>query len=106
MTHSSIIAHLYNTFSVYRKLWSQKFIETGELGALVFLPDKELDWIWWPLPDIKKYIRQGGLNDEELLEGLEELDIKGEFLVLVIEYVDGPVNQKAHFHRMSKVRLN
>jgi hypothetical protein len=29
-----------------------------------------------------------------------------EFLVLVIEYGDGPEKQEAYFHRMSKVRLN
>ena len=49
---------------------------------------------------------EGGLDDEELLGGLNNFDFGEEFLVLVIEHVEGPENQAAHFHRMSKVRMN
>lgn len=106
MTHASIITHLYANFSLYRDQWSKQFNETGESGALVFLPDKELVWEWWSIPKIRDYIQEGGLDDREMLDGLEESRTAGDFLVLVIEYVDGPRKQKAHFHRMSKVQLN
>ncbi len=80
--------------------------ETRELGSLVFLPGKDLEWEWWSMNDVRQYIRDGGLDDRELLDGMKDLDFGEEFLVLVIEYVDGPQKQEAHFHRMNKVRLN
>ena len=58
------------------------------------------------MAEIRDYIREGGLDDEELLEGLKGQDFGEDFLVLVIEYVDGPEKQKAHFHRISKAKLN
>ena len=33
-------------------------------------------------------------------------DFGEEFLVLVIEHVDGPKKQEVHFHRMNEIRLN
>ena len=102
MTHASIISYLYSHFSSYRDLWSKKLDETEELGAFVFLPGKDLDWEWWSLLQIQDYIQRGGLDDEELLGGLKDFDFGDEFLVLVIEHVDGPENQEAHFHRMTQ----
>jgi hypothetical protein len=106
MNHASIITRLYANFSSYWGEWRKKFDETGESGALVFLPDKKMEWEWWSIPEIRDYIQEGGLDDREMLDGLEESRTAGEFLVLVIEYVDGPRKQKAHFHRMSKVQMN
>ena len=54
----------------------------------------------------RDYIQRGGLDDEELLGGLKDFDFGDEFLVLVIEYIDGSGNQEAHFHRMRKVGMN
>ncbi len=106
MTHSSIISHLYSNFASYRELWSKQLDETEEFGAFVFLPGKNLEWEWWTILDIRDYIRQGGLEDDGILEGLVDLNFVEEFLVLVIEYVDGPKKQAAHFHRMNRTRLN
>ena len=106
MTHSSIISRLYSDFSEYRKIWEKKWEETEEFGAFVFLPGKELDWEWWPILEIRQYIQDGGLNDEEMLEGIYDFEFGEEFLVLVIEYIDGPEKQEAYFHRMNKVRMN
>jgi hypothetical protein len=55
---------------------------------------------------IRQYIQDGGLNDEEMLEPVWDFEFGEEFLVLVVEYVDGPKSQKAYFHRMSKVGMN
>ncbi len=106
MTHSELISHISSNFSSYRNLWSRQCDETGEFGAIVFLPGRDLNWAWWSVEEIRDYIREGGLDDEELLEGLRDQDIGEDFLVLVIEYVDGPEKQKAHFHRISKAKLN
>ena len=43
---------------------------------------------------------------EDVLELLEYFDFREEFLLLVIEPVDGPEKQRAHFHRLNKVGLN
>lgn len=101
-----MISHIYSDFSSYRELSSRRRDETGESGAFVFLPGKDLNWEWWSVAEIRDYIREGGLDDEELLEGLKGQDFGEDFLVLVIEYVDGPEKQKAHFHRISKAKLN
>jgi hypothetical protein len=106
MTHSSIVSHLYSDFSRYRELWNRKLDETEEFGAFVFLPGKDLRWEWWSVLKIRDYIRGGGLDDEEVLDGLKNFDFGKEFLVLVIEHVDGPKKQEAHFHRMNKVGMN
>ena len=106
MTHSSIISYLYFNFSGYRELWSKKLDATEEFGAFVFLPGKELNYEWWSVLEIREYTHQGGLDDDELLGGLKDFDFGEEFLVLVIELVDGQEKQEAHFHRMSKVRMN
>lgn len=106
MTHASIISHLYANFSHYHNLWKKGRNETGELGALVFLPEQGLEWEWWGMPEIQDYILEGGLDSREMLEGLDESIPADEFLVLVIEYADGPGKQKAHFHRMSKAGMN
>jgi hypothetical protein len=50
--------------------------------------------------------QEGGLDAEELLEGLKNLDFGAEFLALVIEHVDGHRQQKLHLHRMNKAGLN
>jgi len=106
MAHASIISHRYANFSSYREMWSKQLDETQEFGAFVFLPGKDLDWEWWSVLQIRDYIRQGGLDDSELLQGLGDFDFGQEFLVLVIEHVDGPRLQEAYFHRMSKTQLN
>jgi hypothetical protein len=106
MTHSFIISHLYLNFTHYRELWEQEWEQSQEFGAFVFLPGKELDWEWWTLLEIRRYIQEGGLDDEEMLEGIYDFEFGEEFLVLVIEYVRGPEKQEAYFHRMSKVRMN
>jgi len=106
LTHSSIISHLYSSFSLYHELWEKKWEETQEFGAFVFLPERELDWEWWDLNRIRQYIQDGGLNDEDILDPVWDFEFGEEFLVLVIEYVDGPKSQNAYFHRMSKVRMN
>jgi hypothetical protein len=62
MTHSSIIAHLYSNFTHYRTLWEKKWEDTEEFGAFVFLPGIELDWEWWTLLEIRRYIQEGGLE--------------------------------------------
>jgi hypothetical protein len=59
------------------------------------------EWEWWTVLEIRDHIRHGGLNDEEMLEGLKDFDFGEEFPVLVIEH-----EKQAHFHRMCKVRLN
>ena len=46
------------------------------------------------------------LDDEEMLEGIYDFELREEFLVLVIQYVGGPEKQEAYFHRMNKVRMN
>ena len=86
--------------------WKKGWNETGELGALVFLPEQGLEWEWWGMPEIQEYILEGGLDSREMLEQLGETVSADEFLVLVIEYVDGAEKQKAHFHRMSKAGMN
>ena len=106
MTHSSIISHLYSQFTHYRTHWEKEWERTQEFGSFVFLPGKELDWEWWDLHRIRQYIQDGGLNDEEMLEPVWEFEFGEEFLVLIIEYIDGPKSQNAHFHRMNRVRLN
>jgi hypothetical protein len=106
MSHSSILAHIYSNFSRYQDLWNAKREETEELGALVFLPGKELECEWWDVEAIREYIRQGGLDDRELIQDLDESTLGEDFLVLVIEYCDGPAKQKASFHRISKANLN
>lgn len=53
-----------------------------------------------------QYIQDGGLDDEKMLEGIYDFEFGEEFLVFVIEYVDGPEKQETYFHRMNKVRLN
>jgi hypothetical protein len=106
MTHAQIISHIYSNQGHYHELWNRHAKEAGELGAFVFLPGKGLDWEWWAVSHIREYIRQGGLDDVELLDGLKVFDRRDEFLVLVIEHVDGPGKQEAHFHRMSKARMN
>ena len=103
---STIISHLYSNFNQYRDLWMRQWETTEEFGAFVFLPGKELDWEWWTIHQIREYIQDGGLNDEELLDSLRDFEFGEEFLVLIIEYVDGPEKQEAHFHRMSRVRMN
>jgi len=106
LTHSDLISQCFSNFSSYHALWSHQRDNAGECGALVFLPGKELDWEWWSLVEIRDYLREGGLDDNEVLEGLSDADVGEDFLVLVIEYVDGPAQQKAHFHRISKAKLN
>ena len=106
MKHASIIMHLYSHFSRYHELWRRKVHETDELGALVFLPGRELQWEWWSMAEIRDYIQQGGLDDRELLAGLTESEIGEEFFVLVIEHATGPQGQEAHFHRMNKAKMN
>jgi hypothetical protein len=51
-------------------------------------------------------LQSDGLDDEKMLNGVYDFDFGEEFLVLVIEHVDGPEKQEAYFHRMSKVRMN
>jgi len=106
MTHASIIAHIYSHFPRYRDLWNAKRKETEELGALVFLPGKELECEWWSVEAIREYIRQGGLDDRELIQDLDESTLGEDFLVLVVEYCNGPAKQKASFHRISRANLN
>jgi hypothetical protein len=106
MSHSDIVAHLYSHFREFRQLWEKCWEETQEFGAFVFLPEKGLDWEWWNLNRIRQYIQDGGLNDEEMLEPVWDFEFGEEFLVLVIEYMDGPEKQEAYFHRASKVRMN
>ena len=90
MTHSSLITYLYCNFTHYRELWEKRWEETEEIGAFVFLPEKEFEWEWWDLNRIRQYIQNGGLDDEKTLEGIYDFEFGEEFLVLVIEYVDGP----------------
>ena len=106
MTHADLITHVYANFSFFRGLWSRRCDETGEFGAFVFLPGKDLNWEWWSLVELRDYAREGGLDDKEMLEGVNEPDFGEDFLVLVIEYVDGPKTQQAHFHRISKAKMN
>ncbi len=105
-TQSSIISYLYSNFTHYRELWEKEWGATQEFGAFVFLPRKELEWEWWDLNRIRQYIRDGGLNDEKMLEPVWDFEFGEEFLVLIIEFVVGPEKQEAYFHRMSKVRMN
>ncbi len=106
MTHASIIAHLYSHFSAYLGLWNEKVKGTDEYGAFVFLPENGLEWEWWNTLKIREYILEGGLDDEDILEGIKDVEPSAEFLVLVIQHVGGSSTQKAHFHRMSKARMN
>jgi hypothetical protein len=77
-----------------------------QFDAFVFLPEKAFEWDWWTPREIRQYIQEGGLDDGKLLEPVWDFELGEEFLVLVIEYVDGPKSQNAYFHRMSKVRMN
>jgi hypothetical protein len=70
------------------------------------MPNKHLEWEWWDLKRIRKYIQDGGLNDDEILDRIYEFEFGEEFLVLIIEHEDGPKSQNAYFHRMSKVWMN
>jgi hypothetical protein len=107
LTHSGLISHIYSNISTYLELWKRRREETGECGAFVFLPGRDLSWEWWSLVEIRDYVEEGGLDDREVLEGLSVFDEAGEdFLVLVIEHVDGAEQQKAHFHKISRGALN
>jgi hypothetical protein len=106
MTHFCLVSHLYANFSHFRTQWEEKWEATQEFGAFVFLPGKELQCVWWTLPQIRQYIRDGCLNDEEMLDGIYEFEFGEDFLVLVIEFVDGPRSQNAYFHRMNKTMMN
>jgi hypothetical protein len=78
----------------------------SRIRRIRFPARKGLEWEWWDLNRIRQYIQDGGLNDEQILEPVWEFEFGEEFLVLVIEYVNGPENQEAYFHRMFKVRMN
>ena len=49
MTHSAIISEVYTNFSDYLALWRQNHAAAEELGALVFLPGRDLNWEWWSM---------------------------------------------------------
>jgi len=106
MTHAALISHLYANFSHYLHLWKKGRDETGESGALVFLPDRGLEWEWWGIRELQDYILEGGLDSREMLEGITLPVPADEFLVLVVEYMGAPDKQKAHFHRMSRAGMN
>lgn len=105
-SHSTIIAHVHENFGTFQERWASRFVETGQAGAFVFLPGRDLDWEWWTVSELRDYIQLGGLDDAELLEEVDDLDAEQEFLVLVIEFLCGWENQHAHFHRMAKVSMN
>ena len=105
-SHAEIHAEMYQRFAEFHAEWVDRVLKGENLGAFAFLPSYDLDWEWWSLDMTREYIQEGGLDDGELLNGLKDFDFGKEFLVLVIEHVDGPEKQKAHFHRMSKVRVN
>jgi hypothetical protein len=99
-----LITHLRSNYR--RELWYLRREETQEFSFLVLFPGKVLHWEWWTLPKIRQYVQYGGLDDEKMLDGVYDFEFGEKFLVLVIEHVDGPVNQEAYFHRMSKVKMN
>ncbi len=52
---------------------------------------------------IREYVRQGGRDDEELIEGLKDLDFREEFLVVIVE--DDASMTQVHFHKMNTVGM-
>jgi len=55
---------------------------------------------------MQAYLEKGGETDEGLLKLIEDFDFAEEFLVMIIEHVDGSKKHAVHIHKITRVGLN
>lgn len=111
MVYSEIIAGLHAEFGTFHEVWQAEVQAADDMGALVFLPSAysnavSLDGVrhrFWTVAEVSAYLLHGGRSDSGLLELLLDFDIEAEFLVLIVEHVDGEQKHAAHIHRLSEI---
>jgi len=66
----------------------------------------QVNYNFWPITVMRAYLEKGGEADEGLIELIRDFDFGEEFLVMIIEHVDGPKKPAVHVHKITRVGLN
>jgi hypothetical protein len=114
VTYPVLLASCYANYSVLRNEWARAIEEHLSIGAFVFLPVayaeaetfNEVTYAFWPFSRIQTFLIQGGEIDPALLDLFEDVDPEEEFLVMIVEVVDGVQKQTVHVHKITQVGLN
>jgi len=114
MTYPTVLKAIYTNYSTLREEWSSKIDQHENIGAFVFKPDgystaesfDQVEYEFWPITVVQAYLEKGGETDEGLLDLIQDFDFGEEFLVMIIEHVDGPKKHVVNIHKITKVGLN
>jgi hypothetical protein len=66
----------------------------------------QVKYEFWPVSAMQAYLHKGGETDAGLIDLIQDFDFGEEFLVMIIEYVEGVEKHAVHIHRVSRLGLN
>lgn len=110
MTHVELVDAIRAAYPHLLRRWIADCESYQDVGALVFFPDSynaarffdQVPHEFWPLPKIRVYLEKGGQSDQALVRLLGDLNLKEEFLVMIIEHGRYEHRQFAHIYRIRK----
>jgi hypothetical protein len=114
MTYSFLLTQVYANYATLRAELSRMFEKYENIGAFVFEPEgystaetfAQVKYEFWPITVLQEYLAKGAETDEGLWGLIEDVNIKEEFLVMIIEPVDRPKRRAIHIHKITKVGFN
>jgi hypothetical protein len=114
MTYPTLLKGIYTHYSTLRDEWSSKIDQHENIGAFVFEPEgystaesfDQVKYEFWPITSMQEYLEKGEETDDGLIELIRDFDFGEEFLVMIIEHVDGPKKHAVHIHKITRVGLN
>ena len=114
MTYPLLLTVIYANFTALRAEWARKIAEHDSIGAFVFEPEgysnvesfDRVRYEFWSITEMRAHLIQGRETDEGLINLIQDLDVKEEFVVMIIEHLEGSTKRAVHVHRITRLGMN
>jgi hypothetical protein len=114
MTYSDLLKDIYLHFDPLHRAWRVERENTGSSGVLAFLPDgyasatklAEVEYSYWTVVQLTERLAVDWKTDRDFRDLIEGTDAGKEFLVVILEEVEGASRRAAHLHRITRVGTN
>lgn len=114
MTYADLLKDIYSHFDPLHRVWSAQRKDTRGEGVLAFLPEgyassstfAEVEYSYWTVMELKERLAVGWEADRGFKDLIEGTDARKEFLVVILEQMEGISKRAVHLHRITRVGTN
>jgi hypothetical protein len=114
MTYETLLTEIHSHFDQLHAVWTGSMDQTRSDGLLAVLPGgygsaaglADVEFSFWSREMLHDYLTAHRQETDEPLELLDDIDVKTEFPVFIVEAEGGGGPTGFHLHRILRVEKN